>query len=217
MKHVLLILTIIFSLTLLFAETDATTEYFSNPTPQTFSAAWTFCTDALAQDSTQVSLKIFMAYLANAEATRLTNEILPLADSLDTMGKFQFANLLLSQNKYVAAIEIYDVLNADAPGWSCPWRHKGQSLYSLGRYKEAEVALTQAIETNREHYDAYVWMAKTQYQLKKYKAALGNIETAMTLSPSAEESPGEAITEASVNALHQQLLIKNHKKATDLK
>jgi tetratricopeptide (TPR) repeat protein len=110
-------------------------------------------------------------------------------------------------------IKIYDELNAESPGWSCPWRHKGQAFYNLKRYKEAASALTQAIETNREHYDAYIWMARTQYMLKKYQAALTNLEIALTLSPSAEESPGETISEDSIKAFYRELLTKTNKKS----
>jgi len=211
MKKLLICLTVILSIGLLCAASNPVNDYFANPSPQSFATAWNSCSENLAKDSTQVSVKILMAYLATSEAKRLAQVISPEAESLDTVNKFQYANLLLSQNRFEDAIDIYDILNTESPGWSCPWRHKGEALYHLKHYKEAVVSLTQAIETNREHYDAYIWMAKTQYQLKKYKAALANLEIALTLSPSAEESPGEAISEESIKALHQELLTKARK------
>lgn len=212
MKTILTCLTVILAIGLLFAETNPTNDYFNNPTTQSFSAAWNYSSEQLTKDPSDVNTKILMAYLANAEANRLAEEIAPAFNEMEMGSKFQFANLLLTQNRFDEAIEIYDELNEASPGWSCPWRHKGEALYSLKRYKEAEVSLGKAIETNLEHYDAYIWMAKTQYQLKKYKAALKNLETALTLSPGAEESPDEAISENSIKDLHETLLIKTHKK-----
>jgi hypothetical protein len=55
-------------------------------------------------------------------------------------------------------------------------------------------------------------MAKIQYQLKKYKPALKNLETALTLNPEAEESNDEVLSENSIRALHEDLLIKTGKK-----
>lgn len=212
MKFTLICLTVILSAGLLFAEANPTSEYFNNPSIKSFSSAWEFCAGELAKDSTNVNLQILMAYLANAEAGRLTESISEAIDSMEPGAKFQYANLLLAQNKFEDAIELYDELNTLSPSWSCPWRHKGQALYSLKRYKEAEASLSKAIETNLEHYDAYVWMAKTQYQLKKYKPALKNLETALSLNPEAEESNDEVISESSIKALHQDLLHKTGKK-----
>ncbi len=212
MKVTLICLTIILSIGLLFAESDPTSDYFVNPTTQSFTAAWNYCSEQLAKDSTDLNTKILMAYIANAEANRIAESISPSVVDMDTGLKFQYANLLLAQHMYDDAIVIYNDLNASSPNWSCPWRHKGQSLYSLKRYKEAEASLAKAIETNLEHYDAYIWMAKTQYQLKKYKDALKNLETALTLNPNAEENMDEAVSENSIKALHEELLLKTHKK-----
>jgi len=201
-----------FGLGLLYAETNPLQDYFANPTAQSFATVWAFYADKLAEDSTQINVRITMATLANIEANRLAQSILPGADTLSAGSKFQFANLLLAQNKYEDAIDLYEDLNLVYPTWSCPWRHKGEALYSLRRYKDAEMSLKQAIATNIEHYDAYVWMAKTQFQLKKYKAALTNLETALSLNPEAEESSDEAISDESIRALHEELLKRTGRK-----
>jgi tetratricopeptide (TPR) repeat protein len=209
----LLIITAIAALTLsLFAESNPLNDYFDHPTSQTFTAAYNACADSLAKDPARVSYRILQANLATMESDRLTETVYPLADSLDAGGTFQFANLLLAQNKFAEAIGRYQGLNDAYPAWSCPWRHKGQALYELKRFKEAEASLQQAIVTNLEHYDAYVWMARTQYQLKKYRPALKNLETALALNPEAEESPDEVISQDSIHALHEALLAKTGKK-----
>ena len=212
MKTIIICLIVILGVGMLAAETNPLKDYFANPTVQSFAAAWDLYADKLAQDSTQIIVRITLATLANIEASRLTQSILPGADTLSAGSKFQFANLLLAQNKYDDAIDLYEDLNLTYPTWSCPWRHKGEALYSLRRYKDAELSLKQAIATNIEHYDAYVWMAKTQFQLKKYKAALANLETALTLNPEAEESPDETLSDESIRALHEELLKRTGKK-----
>lgn len=211
MRKLLLYISITLLLGSLYAETTPLNAYFETPEAATFTAAYNFCADKLAQHPEQVTYKILMANLAVMESQRLAEEIYPQVDSLQTGAKFQFANLLLAQNEFEKAIAIYDKLNQNTPKWSCPWRHKGEALFNLKRYEEAEVSLTQAIETNTEHYDAYVWMAKTQNNLGKYKEALKNLETAINLNPEAEASEDAAITEENIQALHQDLLKKTGK------
>jgi tetratricopeptide (TPR) repeat protein len=211
MKKTLLFCTFLLLALFLAAQDNPITDYFNNPNPQTFETAWNFCNSQLAEDSTQVDVKILMANLAVIESKRLADEVTPLVENLEVGGKFQYANLLLAQNRFEAAIDVYETINQDYPGWSCPWRHKGQALYSLKRYKDAEKSIAKAIETNAEHYDAYIWMARIQYKLKKYKPALKNLEIAMSLNPESEESPDEAISADSIRALHEALLKKTGK------
>ncbi len=212
MKKLILIFTVMFAMAMLFAEESPVNDYFDNPSNQTYTAAWQFCSNYLANDSTMVNIKILMANIAMLESKRLINEISTMADTLSAGVKFQYANVLLAQNRLIEAIKQYNALNTAYPGWSCPFRHKGEAYYRLQNYKEAEASLAKAIETNLEHYDAYVWMARTQYQMKKYKKALTYLKTALTLNPEAEESPDEMISEDSIKALHDELLVKTGKK-----
>jgi tetratricopeptide (TPR) repeat protein len=212
MKRLLFITLAMLFACLLSAEPPFFEEYYSNPNPKSFTAAYNYCLETLAADSTRMDIRFQMTYLVSTETDRLTQSIAAKAEDMPVGEKFQFANLLMAQGKYEDAIEQYNTLNTDSPGWSCPWRHKGQAFYNLKRYKEAETSLAMAIETNKQHYDAYIWMAKTQYQLKKYKEGLKNLETALTLNPAAEESTDEVISENSIRALHELLLEKTGKK-----
>ncbi len=205
MKRLSIIMASLILFACLKAETTPLNAYFENPSAAAFMTAFDFCSNKLAQHPTQLTYKILMANLATMESVRLADEIHPMLDSLQTGAKFQYANLLLAQNRFDEAVAIYDVLNKNTPNWSCPWRHKGEALFELKRYEEAEVSLIQAIETNKEHYDAYVWMAKTQYQLGKYKEALKHLETALTLDPEAEASEDAGISKESVQILHRDL------------
>jgi tetratricopeptide (TPR) repeat protein len=212
MKKHLIICLILLTALLLTAQESPVRDYFANPGAVSFTAAWDYCSQELAKDSTKVSIKILMANLAANESKRLSQEIQPEFHSLAAGAKFQFANLLLAQNRLEDSVDMYNAINLEYPKWSCPWRHKGEALYLLKRYKDAEKSIAKSIETNPEHYDAYVWMAKIQYKLKKYKPALKNLEIAMTLNPEEEESPDEVISEDSIRALHEVLLIKTGKK-----
>jgi len=187
------------------AEKSPVQMYFQNPTTRSFQDAWNACNQALAKDSTSSSTKILMATIANYEAERLVQELYPNRMNLDAGSKFQLANYFLEKEKYEDAIPLYQSLNDSIPDWSCPWRHKGTALYMTKKYKEAEASLKKAVETNKEHYDAYIWLAKTQYQLKEYKLALQNLETGMKLSPEAENSEDMGFTDDNVTSLHKEL------------
>jgi tetratricopeptide (TPR) repeat protein len=208
MRIIICIFILLSALSLIATETSPITQYFNNPTTVTFQNAWNHCNEALVKDSTSVSTRIMMASIANYETERLIYDISPKATSLNTGSKFQYANLLLSREKYEEAIPLYQSLNDSLPTWSCPWRHKGTSLYMLKKYKEAEISLQKAVETNVEHYDAYIWLAKTQYQMKKYKIALQNLETGLKLNPEAEGSDDTGFSDNDVAVLHQELLKK---------
>jgi tetratricopeptide (TPR) repeat protein len=211
MKKLSILMLMLTLLSLLAAETNPVASYFANPNPDTYLAAVQSCRADLAQAPEKVSVKILMANIAVMEANRLAKEVAAVSDQLDVGGSFQYANLLLAQKKYDEAIAIYQKINTDSPDWSCPWRHKGEAYFRMGNYKSALVSFQQAVETNKEHYDAYIWLAKTQYVLKKYKPALKNLETALTLNPESEESPDEVISEKTIKELHEALLKKTGK------
>jgi len=128
-------------------------------------------------------------------------------DNLKPGERFALANLYLERDKYDDAISIYNLLNEATPKWSCPWRHKGEALYKSGNYDAAKKSLEMAIETNKEHYDAYLWYAKTLYELKDYKNALRALETAFDLTEELEDSEyDQVIPEEEINQLYQELL-----------
>ncbi len=130
-------------------------------------------------------------------------------DSLTMMNKFQYANLLLALNRNDEAIPIYEDLNASAPAWSCPWRHKGEAFFKSSRLEEAEIALEKAIETRVEHYDAYVMMADVKNEMGKYKEALETLETGFTYLGEDIEDPAEEVNDLDVKFLYLELLRKN--------
>jgi tetratricopeptide (TPR) repeat protein len=212
MKRLILLISALLFAGWLVAGNAVLDAYYENPSSENFVAAYSFCQKSLEADSTNTDMRFLLAYIVNTENNRLSASLETLSDSLSAGQRFQLGNLYLSQGRHASAIEQYEILNADYPDWSCPWRHKGQALYETGKYKDAEKSIAQAIETNKEHYDAYIWMAKIQYQLKKYKPALKNLETALTLNPEAEESNDEVLSENSIRALHEDLLIKTGKK-----
>jgi tetratricopeptide (TPR) repeat protein len=212
MKKFCLLILILSMLAWLAAEANPVTDYFSNPTSAAYIAAVQYCSTSLEKDPSQNMLKIQLASLAVTEANRLTADVSSAEDKLDTAGLFQYGNLLLAQKRYQDAINVYQKINVSTPAWSCPWRHKGEAYFRLNNYKQALEALLMAVETNRQHYDAYLWLARTQYQLKKYKAGLQSLETALTLNPKAEENQDEVMSENSIKALHDALLKKTGKR-----
>ncbi len=100
-------------------------------------------------------------------------------DSLSYGNLFGYANLLLAAKRYDKSIHIYNKINAAAPKWSCPWRHKGEAYLEIAKYEEAENATLKAIETREDHFDAYIQLAKVQKALGKYQEALKSLEDGM--------------------------------------
>ncbi|RLC52626.1 MAG: hypothetical protein DRH79_04660 [Candidatus Cloacimonadota bacterium] len=117
--------------------------------------------------------------LANLHMMAMNNVIDEMKNDLDSLSlgsKFQLANLLLENHRFNESIEIYEVINSTSPKWSCPWRHKGEALYELNMFEEAEMATLKAIETREDHYDAYIQLAEIQMRLGKYETALETLE-----------------------------------------
>ncbi len=212
MRMIISIFFFILAFNMLAAVANPIQLYFGNPTTTTFQNAWNSCNETLAKDSTSKATKILMATMASYESDRLISIISASVNSFDAGTKFQYANLLLSREKYADAIVLYQQLNDSIPDWSCPWRHKGTSYYMQKNYKEAEIALQKAVDTNPEHYDAYIWLAKTQYQLKKYKLALQNLEIGLKLDSKAEENNDSVLSDDSIQTLHKELLRMNGKR-----
>ena len=207
MKKLVLIIIVIAS-SLLFAEDDMLKEfnkYQENPTYENFITASNYFEGILKEDATNSQARLFVIYLhemrMNSNMEYLSNNI----ENIDMKTKFQYANLLLELGQFENSIEIYNVLNENVPKWSCPWRHKGEAYYKSGDMTGAEVAFLKAIETRKEHYDAYVWLAKAQKELGKYKEALASLETGLSYKGKDIEDSEEEVATSEVDALHKEL------------
>lgn len=212
MNRILLIIMIIGLMLPLCAQgTDPIERYLEFPGVDNFLEAVTALNDSLNADSDPWTIKANLAYIANSEANRLLDELRANEEHLSAGQRFMVANMLLGMDKYDLAIELYEGLNKDYPKWSCPWRHRGEALYKLGDYKTAVTALNQAIKTNPQHYDAYVWLALTQKELKLYKDAMANLDEARKLDPNAEGGADDVMSAESVDALYKELQMKAKK------
>lgn len=127
------------------------------------------------------------------------------ADSLSPATQFSQANTLLANKEYAKAITLYEGLNKDYPTWSCPWRHKGEAYYKLKNYPSAIQSLKQAIATNENHYDAYLWLAFAYYEQGEYQEAKQCLDKAGTLNPGEEGSADEMIGAKQVKDLYKKL------------
>jgi len=195
--------------TALAAQQEAFAAYQANPSQETFLAAQQQFAAQLAQDETNAQAMLMLGWLYQMESLRMTEWFAGQADDLQPGMRFGWANLMLAQGRYEEAIAQYDILNEASPAWSCPWRHKGQALYSCGRYAEAETALGKAIETRVEHYDAYVWLAKTQHAQGRDAEALATLETGFTYLGEDIEDPAEEVDDVEVKKLYADLLEAN--------
>ena len=208
MKKLMLMCLILSMLAFVFAEEAANpiSMYMEKPTTESFAKAVSYIAE---QDNKGegMGMQLTLAYIANAEVNRIME--LAKTSKLSPGESFSLANLYLSMEKYPEAIAIYNQINTDTPAWSCPWRHKGEALYEMKDYKGAVKSLEQAIETNKEHYDAYIWMAKTLYELKKYKEAKNYLEIAFKLDSAPEHgSSDEAMADKEVQDLYEKIKAK---------
>ncbi len=152
-------------------------KYQENPGFESFTEVHeTFRKSVEAQGEDEMNSRLMLAWLHLSEVYRMAEAIDTEIDSLPLGLRFQYANLLLSIGQFDDAIALYDGLNEESPTWSCPWRHKGEACFIKGDYDEAEKAINKAIETRKEHYDAYIWLARVQKAKGEYDQALASIE-----------------------------------------
>ena len=189
------------------AQESPVTLYLQNQNLETYQQAVNYLIQIDKEGKSGMQAKLNLAYISNLESLRLMELAKADMDNLQPGERFALANLYLEMDKYDDAISIYNLLNEATPKWSCPWRHKGEALYKSGKYDAAKQSLEMAIETNKEHYDAYLWYAKTLYELKDYKNALRALETAFDLTEELEDSEyDQVIPEEEINQLYQELL-----------
>ena len=189
------------------AQESPVTLYLQNQNLETYQQAVNYLIQIDKEGNSGMQAKLNLAYISNLESLRLMELAKADMDNLKPGERFAMANLYLERDKYDDAISIYNLLNEATPKWSCPWRHKGEALYKSGNYDAAKKSLEMAIETNKEHYDAYLWYAKTLYELKDYKNAMRALETAFDLTEELEDSEyDQVIPEEEINQLYQELL-----------
>ena len=205
----ILMLVMLLSAAILMAQDDAFSAYQKNPTEETFAAAQAELGAQLNEDEANAQARIMLGWLYIMETDRQLAWFEEHSDELQPGQRFGWANLLLGMGRYDEAIAQYEKLNEASPKWSCPWRHRGEALYSSGHFAKAEEALAMAIETRVEHYDAYVWMAKAQHAQGKDKDALATLETGFTYLGKDIEDPAEELDDAEVKELYATLLEAN--------
>ncbi|MEN6445429.1 MAG: tetratricopeptide repeat protein, partial [Candidatus Cloacimonas sp.] len=188
MHKIMLIILGLLATTFCLAQESPVMLYLQNPSLDTYQNAVQYLIEKDKEGESGIQAKLNLAYISNLESNRLLEIAQAAVDSLKPGERFALANIYLETGKYTEAINIYELLNKTTPKWSCPWRHKGEALYQTGNFTAAKKSLENAIETNKEHYDAYIWYAKTLYELKEYKQALSALETAFSLPSNSEES-----------------------------
>ncbi|MFO7895719.1 MAG: hypothetical protein R6U84_02150 [Candidatus Cloacimonadales bacterium] len=187
MKKFLIVLISAFLVSSLMAAThepEAESEfaaYQAEQNQENFIAAANNFYQAIAEDKDSQQAQIMLGYLLSMELERNLAAIAEQAESLDTGLKFNYANLLLSLNRFEESLVIYDQLNADFGQWSCPWRHKGEAYLKMGQLGKAEEATQISIDVREDHYDAYIQLAEVQKLLGKNATALKSIEKGVSL------------------------------------
>ncbi len=209
MKKVLLLCICLLGLGLVFGDSsELLNNYFNDSNLENVKALL----DDADQSEDVASANLNLLLLHYNEMSKAINKLEEISDNLQAAQRFQLANIYLSLGKYDEAIAHYEVLNTNFTDWSCPWRHKGEAYYNLEDWENAEKALEKAIETRVEHYDAYLWLARTQLKLKNNKAALKSFETAMSYKGKDTEDPEEEFSSEEEKFLKLEILKANKKK-----
>lgn len=188
--------------------------YNENKTAENFVSAYN-AYSAQMKDTANYSATAMLAYLSYYEMEKNLDLLKANMSSLKNMQKFQYANLLLELDRNEDAIAVYNVLNEASPKWSCPWRHKGEAYHKMKNYPEAEKALLMAIETRKEHYDAYIWLAEVYRDWGQYDKGIKAIEDGLAQYGKDIEDPEEEYSSVEVAFLHLDLLKKAGKSGTE--
>jgi tetratricopeptide (TPR) repeat protein len=188
--------------------------YSKDQTPENFVNAYN-AYNAQMKDTADYGAVAMLAWLSYYELERNLETLKANAASLTNMNKFQYANILLDLGRYEESIPLYEQLNEKNPKWSCPWRHKGEAYFKMKNYAEAEKALLTAIETRKEHYDAYIWLAEVYRDWGKYDKGLKAINDGLAQYGKDIEDPEKEYSSVDVAFLHLDLLKKAGKSGGD--
>lgn len=169
--------------------------------------------NAQMKDTANYGAAAMLAWLNYYELEKNLEMLKENSANLTNMNKFQFANILLELGRYDEAIPLYEQLNEKNPKWSCPWRHKGTALWKKGENEAAVTALQKAIETRKEHYDAYIVLAQVYKDMKQYKKALKTLEEGLTYYGKDIEDPEKELSNLDTQFLYLELLKKAGEKA----
>ncbi len=212
MKRIAMTIMILCAIFALFAEEKEPLQvYQENPGVETFDSAVNSYRQQIEAEPDNFRPRLMLSWMLLMEMERNNEYFATNIDSLPLPAKFQYANMLLELGRNEEAIDIYMMLNEASPKWSCPWRHRGEANMKIGEYEEAEKALLMAIETRKEHYDAYVWLANAQKELGKMKEALETLDTGLTYKGKDIEDAEEEVSSLDVSFLHLELLKANGK------
>ncbi len=188
---------------------DPCMDYLRNPSPEGYRAARAHLDSVLSKNSGDRKALLYSAFVDQANLMAQIDRLYDLRDSLEGKQLFGLANLMLEMGDFRRSVDLYQRLNLQLPKWSCPWRHKGEALYRLGKLAEAEQALQKAVETRATHYDAWVWLARVQKDLGKRREALASIKKAFENKGKDSESPDQEVAAGEDVKLLEEILMLN--------
>ncbi|EKD84071.1 MAG: hypothetical protein ACD_39C00263G0001, partial [uncultured bacterium] len=158
-------------------------EYFKTDDDKFFLDARTKLEDILLKQPSNETASMLLGTLYVRKAQNIADAVAARTNMPDA-AQFQLGNLFLSQKRFEEAIKCYEKCNTTMPKWSCPFRHKGEALLRIGKNEEAIAALEKAIETRKNHFDAYVFLAEAQLSLALFD------KTEKTLADAVEVAKG---------------------------
>lgn len=189
--------------------------YVAKPSSETFNKAIEVYQKKVDANPKDYQSATMIANICKAEMNRIIRFLDKNIDSLKPQQKFGLGNLYLGLGQYDKSIEIYSKINAKMPKWSCPWRHKGEAYMEKGDLAEAEKCLNKSIETNVNHYDAYLMLAEVQKKGGRYEEALKTFNKGLEVKFKGSEDPEKEVAPIDEEFLHLELLKLNKQDNTD--
>ncbi|HPM01087.1 MAG TPA: hypothetical protein PK816_02925 [Candidatus Cloacimonadota bacterium] len=219
MKKVCVVVLLVLSIISLFAEIDERKplmDYYKDQNLNNFLKAVSYygVKSELSKDLADEANLMSVVY---AQLHKSLNKMVENADSLAPGQAFQTANILLEMGQYQQAIKIYNKINDKTPNWSCPWRHKGEAYLKVQDYINSEKALLKAIETRKEHYDAYLMLAEVYLKQDKFKDAYNTMQDAFKYKGKDIEEEEEVYSRKDIDLMYLEILkgAKMKKEATE--
>ena len=150
-------------------------EFYKTGSNSSFASARVKLERLLVKYPENVSAQVYLGMIYNKRSQNIADSLAARTD-VKARRFFQIGNMFLAQNRYEKALECYDKVLAKFPKWSCPHRHKGEVLMKMGKDYEAIAALERSVEVRKNHFDAYVWLAKAQVKVAKHEDAKKSLE-----------------------------------------
>ena len=95
-------------------------------------------------------------------------------------------SLFINRRELSKAYGIFSQIILEDPKWAEAWNKRATVLYMLGRYKQSQNDINEALKLEKRHFGALSGQGLVQTKLKNYKKAIESYEEVQKIHPSME-------------------------------